>query len=99
MNDPTALYITAVPRLFSERKVIKSLDQIAALCSVARLGNPMNGTHYASVTPDKKWMLKIFFANTEDLLDFERLITHTGYLANVAKYCKGKDQGVETIKR
>lgn len=87
-SNPTALYITATPKLFHERQVIKSLNKIVELCSLARLGNPMNGPHYASLKPEKKWMLKIFFASTEDLLDFERLILYKGYLANVEKHSK-----------
>ncbi len=87
-NDPTALYITATSKIFRERQAIKSLDQIAELCSLARLGNPMNGSHYAALKPKKKWMLKIFFASSEDLMDFEHLILLKGYLANVEKHSK-----------
>lgn len=93
-GNPTALFITATPKLFRERRVMRALEDIDELCSLARLGNPMNGIHYASMRP-KRWMIKIFFADSEDLMDFERLIRFKGYLARLSKHCKGKDLGVE----
>lgn len=73
---------------------MRALADIGELCGLARLGNPMNGIHYASLTP-KRWMIKIFFADEQDREDFERLIRFKGYLDRLSKHCKGSEQGVE----
>lgn len=75
---------------------MRALDDIGHLCQLSRLGNPMNGIHYATLKP-KRWMIKIFFADYEDLADFERLIRYQGYLDRLAQHTKGIELDIRYI--
>jgi len=97
-TKPLHLHITATPKRFKERKVVNALEEMHKLCQLARLGQCMNGPHWASMTP-KKWKILIFFASTDDLLDYQQTLRGYGYLKKLEKYCKGGSDGIEIMTR
>lgn len=95
MSTSPALSITAKPKIFQGHKVARSLREIAQLSNSTQLGNVIDTPKYIPFLPQKKCTLKIFFENTDDLVDFQRRTIFKTQLEEVVKHCK--NEAVETV--
>lgn len=97
MSNPSALFISANPKFFRGHSVAKSLSQIADLSNETKLGRVVDRPHTSLLKRQKKCTLKIFFDTPDDLVDFQRRTIFKESLEEVAKHCKNKEQGIETL--
>ena|SRR5690349_9520658 len=97
MSDSPALFITARPKVFRGHRVAKSLSQIAELSAETRLGRVVDRPNSSLLKRQKKCTLKIFFDSPDDLIDFQRRTIFKESLEDVARHCKNKEQGIETL--
>lgn len=60
MSNPSALFISAQPKIFRGHKVAKSLIQIANLSSETKLGRVVDRPHTSLLKRQKRCTLKIY---------------------------------------